>query len=234
MPPLDLERITSAARSLPNSGSYRTFANGQAMVRAYDMSEYDSWLKCALLPAAYAMVEHPEHEAEIRKLFHEVSAKGVNGPYDPGRAVGEENEKKLDQEVNRIRRSRPRADRPSLSRWISMAAESGCAQKGPAGTPKPGIGPTTGLARPPRPTVSATPFKAFDPRTLPTRRFMLGRHYIRKFVSGTFSAGGLGKSSLTLVEALSIATGRDLIGIRPPTGQLLNQMRVAASLMRAR
>ena len=134
----------------------------------------------------------------------------------PGARVGEENDKKLDQEVARIRRGGARADRPSLSRWISMAAESGCAQKGAAATPKPGIGPTIGLAGPPRPTVSATPFKAFDPRTLPTRRFMLGRHYIRKFVSGTFSAGGLGKSSLTLVEAISIATGRDLLGNRAP------------------
>ena len=133
LPPIDLENITSAAHSLPSTGKYRTFANGQAEVRGYDLSDYDSWLKCALLPAAYAMVEHPEHEAEIRKLFHEVSAKGVNGPYDPGRAVGEENDKKLDQEVARIRRGGARADRPSLSRWISMAAESGCAQKGAAG-----------------------------------------------------------------------------------------------------
>ena len=86
LPPLDLEMITSAARSLPSTGKYRTFANGQAEVRGYDLSDYDSWLKCALLPAAYAMVEHPEHEAEIRALFHEVSAKGVNGPYDPGSA----------------------------------------------------------------------------------------------------------------------------------------------------
>ena len=65
----------------------------------------------------------------IRDLFHEVSAKGVSGPYDPGSGVGRENEKKLDDEIARIRRTGPRPDRPSINRWVSMAEESGCAPK---------------------------------------------------------------------------------------------------------
>ncbi len=38
---------------------------------------------------------------------------------------------------------------------------------------------------------------------------------IRKFVSTTVSPGGVGKSSLTIAEALSLVTGRNLIGNEP-------------------
>jgi hypothetical protein len=44
---------------------------------------------------------------------------------------------------------------------------------------------------------------------------MYGFHYIRQFVSTTIAPGGLGKSSLTLVEALAMATQRNLLGVMP-------------------
>jgi AAA domain len=43
-----------------------------------------------------------------------------------------------------------------------------------------------------------------------------GRHYIRQFLSATVAPGGVGKSSLSVVEALAMASGRDLIGVAPP------------------
>lgn len=60
-------------------------------------------------------------------------------------------------------------------------------------------------------TISATPFVWTDPTLIPPREWLLDTHLIRKFVSLTVSPGGLGKSSLALVEAMSLATGRALM-----------------------
>ena len=57
-----------------------------------------------------------------------------------------------------------------------------------------------------------TLFTQFDVDALPVRRWVYDRHYIRGFVSVLASAGGIGKTSLQIVEALAIATGRDLLG----------------------
>jgi len=57
-----------------------------------------------------------------------------------------------------------------------------------------------------------TPFVWQDPLTIPPRPWVYGRHMIRKQVSVTVAPGGVGKSSLTLVEALCLATGRELLG----------------------
>lgn len=60
-------------------------------------------------------------------------------------------------------------------------------------------------------TIAPTPFVWTDPSTLPPREWVYDTHLIRKFVSLTVSPGGLGKSSLALVEALSMVTGRALL-----------------------
>jgi hypothetical protein len=65
------------------------------------------------------------------------------------------------------------------------------------------------------PRITAAPFHWCDPRSIPLRQHIYGRHYTRKFVSVTVSPGGLGKTSLATVEALAINTGRDLLGVRP-------------------
>ena len=56
-----------------------------------------------------------------------------------------------------------------------------------------------------------TPIEEFNPLTLPRRQWIYGRTYIRGYVSLTASAGGIGKTSLTMVEAVAIATGRKLL-----------------------
>ncbi len=66
-----------------------------------------------------------------------------------------------------------------------------------------------------RPKITATPFVWRDPAKIPKRASIYGRHYIRKFVSCTIAPGALGKSSLTLAEAIAICTGRPLLGIAP-------------------
>lgn len=58
--------------------------------------------------------------------------------------------------------------------------------------------------------VHATPFVWRDPRTIPTRKWLFGRHAIRRYISATVASGGVGKTSLLLGEALAYASGRDL------------------------
>jgi hypothetical protein len=60
--------------------------------------------------------------------------------------------------------------------------------------------------------VVATPFCWRDPATIPPRRWLYGRHTIRKFASATVAPGGVGKTSEALTEQLAIVTGRDLLG----------------------
>lgn len=57
-----------------------------------------------------------------------------------------------------------------------------------------------------------TLYDFFDGASLPQRRWVYGNHYIRSFVSVLASAGGIGKTSLQIVEALAICTGRPLLG----------------------
>ncbi|OWY02300.1 AAA family ATPase [Thioclava sp. IC9] len=63
--------------------------------------------------------------------------------------------------------------------------------------------------------LKATPFKWRDPATLPARQWVYGRHLIRRFTSVTVAPGGVGKSSLTICEALAMASGRSLLGDTP-------------------
>lgn len=65
-------------------------------------------------------------------------------------------------------------------------------------------------------TFTPKPFVYRDPSTIPRRQFLYGRHYIRSFLSATVAPGGVGKSSLALVEAVAMASGRNLLGIEPP------------------
>lgn len=55
-------------------------------------------------------------------------------------------------------------------------------------------------------------FDMFDASALEPRRWIYGSHYLRGFVSVLASAGGIGKTSLQIVEALAIATGKPLMG----------------------
>ncbi len=64
--------------------------------------------------------------------------------------------------------------------------------------------------------ISATPFAWRDPSSIPPRRWLYGQHYIRKFLTATVAPGGVGKSSLILVELVSIVLGVDLLNDREP------------------
>ncbi len=69
--------------------------------------------------------------------------------------------------------------------------------------------------KPKPPLITATPFILRSPSAIPVRDWIYGRHLIRKFGSATVALGGVGKSSLVIVEALAMVTGRPLLGITP-------------------
>jgi hypothetical protein len=66
----------------------------------------------------------------------------------------------------------------------------------------------------PRP-IAATPFSWIIPSMIPPRQFLYGKHLIRQFMSTTVAPGGIGKSSLGIVEGLAMASGKPLLGIQP-------------------
>ena len=60
-----------------------------------------------------------------------------------------------------------------------------------------------------------TPFTWRAPSTFPRREFVCGRHYARQFLSVTAAPTKVGKSSKSLVEAVAMAAGRNLLGVEP-------------------
>jgi AAA domain len=76
-------------------------------------------------------------------------------------------------------------------------------------------GDTDGSAQAPAPggseTIAASLYRWIEPVEIEPRQWLHGRHFIRKFLSATVSAGGIGKSSLELLDAVSMACGRDLV-----------------------
>ena len=58
-------------------------------------------------------------------------------------------------------------------------------------------------------------FRWPDPKTIPPRQFLYGKHLIRGFVSLTVSPGGMGKSSLAMSDSMAMISGRNLIGVEP-------------------
>ncbi len=69
-----------------------------------------------------------------------------------------------------------------------------------------------------RPLVEATPFQWRDPIAIPPREWVYGTHLIRGFVSLITAPGGAGKTALSILDAISLATGRDLAGFRVHDG----------------
>ena len=57
-----------------------------------------------------------------------------------------------------------------------------------------------------------TLYEFFDETALAPRQWVYGKHYLRRFVSVLASAGGIGKTSMQIVEALAICTGKPLLG----------------------
>ncbi len=61
--------------------------------------------------------------------------------------------------------------------------------------------------------LEAKPFRWPDPTSLPVRRWLFGHWLLRGEVTTVIAPGGVGKTSLTNVIALALASGRDLLNI---------------------
>lgn len=68
--------------------------------------------------------------------------------------------------------------------------------------------------------VRATPFAWRPTAQIPKREWLYGKHLLRKFVSLDIAAGGVGKSSLKVGEAIAMASGRDIYDKGLPEGAL--------------
>ncbi len=73
----------------------------------------------------------------------------------------------------------------------------------------------TPAAQPSRARIKAAPFPFLNPADIPRREWLYGGHYIRKYVTATIAPGGVGKTTLITVEALAMASGRNLLGPHP-------------------
>jgi hypothetical protein len=60
--------------------------------------------------------------------------------------------------------------------------------------------------------IVATPFTWRSEADIPARQWLYGRHLLRRFVSVDVAAGGTGKSSVKIGEALAMASNRNLYG----------------------
>ena len=59
--------------------------------------------------------------------------------------------------------------------------------------------------------VTVSPFRWRAPESIPRRKWIMGAHAARRFVSATVAAGGTGKTALALAESLSLASGKDFL-----------------------
>jgi RecA-family ATPase len=68
--------------------------------------------------------------------------------------------------------------------------------------------------------IVATPFAWRAEADIPRRMWLYGRHLLRRFVSVDVAAGGTGKSSVKIGEALAMASGRNLYDAEVHDGPL--------------
>jgi len=59
--------------------------------------------------------------------------------------------------------------------------------------------------------LTATPYRWRDPKEIPPRQFLFGRHYARRNIGATIGGGGRGKTTLGLTEFVGMASGRNLL-----------------------
>lgn len=65
------------------------------------------------------------------------------------------------------------------------------------------------------PAIEPSPFRWRDPAAIEPREWLYGHHLIRKYVSATIAPGGVGKSTLTITDAVAMASGKPLLGLKP-------------------
>lgn len=75
--------------------------------------------------------------------------------------------------------------------------------------------PTVVVEAKPQEPFKAEAFSLSKMKAIKQREWLYGTHLIAGFISCTVSPGGVGKTTLALIEAISICLGRGLIGTKP-------------------
>jgi hypothetical protein len=105
--------------------------------------------------------------------------------------------------------------RPFGRMWTVRANRTGPSEhngSGEAGTEAP---KAKDEPRKPGPRVILHSVNPADLLQVPPRQWLYGKHYQRRTVSATIAPGGVGKTSLVLVESIAMTTGRSLLGEQP-------------------
>lgn len=155
----------------------------------------------------------PEREADALALYLDWCARWQDGDNDPEIAAADWHRMKPPfrrgaswlYELAEQHGSGFTADEAVAGKWFDETA----AKAAPAGEKLPDAFEKVAAG------IKATPFSFPDPAALPRRQWLYGGHYIRKFVSATVAPSGVGKSSLEIVEALCMASGKPLLGVQP-------------------
>lgn len=133
----------------------------------------------------------------------------------------------MDRITSEVRSPTPRASASDLARQVTSVYQSGTNRESPTPDCRDAVRGSGGVANGRQraslsqetasavPAITARPFEWRDPSTIEMRRWLYDWHYIRQFVAATIAPGGVGKSTLVAVEALAMATGRDLLGREP-------------------
>jgi RecA-family ATPase len=109
-----------------------------------------------------------------------------------------------------------------LKAEIEEATQKALEEARKQGDPEPRPDPEPASDAPP-PWECPKPYSFPDPASIPRRQFVFGKnkHYLRGEVSATIAAGGKAKTTLTMIEAVGMAAGRNLL-----TGDKLDPLRV--------
>lgn len=65
--------------------------------------------------------------------------------------------------------------------------------------------------------LTATPLGTINPASIPKRQWIMDNRFVAKFITLTIAPGGLGKSTITMQEAIAVATGRPITGLKVNT-----------------
>lgn len=90
----------------------------------------------------------------------------------------------------------------AIDPYLALGRRDGALNGDMGGSPKP-------------PSIVAAPYRWPDPASIPRRQWLFGRWLLRGEVTAIFAPGGVGKSTLSTAIAVSLASGRDLLGQAP-------------------
>jgi hypothetical protein len=164
-----------------------------------------------------------EGREEGRDLFHRLSAKHKR-KYVPDRAarLAKQATDSVDERWDHYRQSPPTQLSAGKLFWLADQADPNWRDALPSEDEAAGSRIKDGAqatdkrqSETPASIDWPTVFEWIDPKSIPRRQWLYAPHYIRKFLSLTISAGAVGKSSLVIAEALAMASGKPLLGVKP-------------------